>query len=149
MTLTPEMVEIERAAFEAYALREDLDTLRYHGMVEYHWLSTQRSWSAWLARAQSHCHIGYIDTAELSIIALDEPNMAGHITLASSPNQYEDTPVYICSPHAQSQRAVAVAELEALRTEVRAQAGLKDSYQDWDETERMLTALIDRAGGES
>ena len=48
---------------------------------------------------------------------------------------------------AQSQRAVDVAELEALRTEVRAQAGLKDNYQDWDETERMLSALIDRAGG--
>ncbi|WP_291781227.1 hypothetical protein [Luteibacter sp.] len=50
---------------------------------------------------------------------------------------------------AKSQRAVAVAELETLRTEIRAQAGLKDNYQDWDETERMLNALIDRAGGAS
>ena len=53
----------------------------------------------------------------------------------------------VWNARAQSQRAVAVAELEALRTEVRGQAALKDHYQDWDETERMLSALIDRAGG--
>ncbi|KAF1006021.1 MAG: Endodeoxyribonuclease toxin RalR [Luteibacter sp.] len=48
---------------------------------------------------------------------------------------------------AKSQRAVGVEELDALRNEVRVQSSLKDHYQDWDEFERMLSALIDRAGG--
>ena len=104
MTLTPEMVEIERAAFEA------------------DWCTRRPLWRSW---------------------AFDRS--------LDWPNEYASSTVQDCwetwLTRAQSQRAVAVAELDALRTEVRGQAALKDHYQDWDETERMLSALIDRAGG--
>ncbi len=103
MTLTPEMVERERSAFELFAAEFTIDLTRFARHPDkYKFQQAADAWSAWLKTAEAR---------------------------------------------AQSQRAVGVAELEALRTEVRAQAGLKDNYQDWDETGRMLSALIDRAGG--
>ena len=49
---------------------------------------------------------------------------------------------------AQSQRAVTDLDLlQALRAEIQTQSGLKDCYQEWEDTENLLSALIERAGG--
>jgi hypothetical protein len=39
-------------------------------------------------------------------------------------------------------KVVNLGDLLALREEVRVQASLKDHYADWEETERMFTAII-------
>ena len=46
-------------------------------------------------RVVTHTLVGYIDTGELSRISLDDHDIVTHLTVASSPNQYEDTPIYI------------------------------------------------------
>lgn len=67
MTITPEMVEIERAAFEAHIgnphmLHRDTDP---RGSHEYTHPYTNGGWISWLARAQSQRAVPVADDAVL------------------------------------------------------------------------------------
>lgn len=90
-------IEGEREKFEEWAKNVAGYDVKLSATMDgvYHYLSTQRSWQGWLARAQAE--------------------------------------------------VVGLGELESLRDEIRAQASLKDHYADWEETERLFSALIAKA----